>query len=73
MADMHLKAPANRVPVVVDEKCNACRRCVARNVCRTKAIMQIDPDEPPMIDPSRCFGCLVCVQECPAGAIVLPQ
>lgn len=72
MADMHLKAPVNRVPVVLDERCDSCKRCMARHVCRTKAIMQIDPGEPPVIDPARCFGCLVCIQECPSEAIALP-
>lgn len=73
MADMNLKAPANRVPIVVDELCKSCRRCVARNVCRTKAIIQLDPGEPPMIDAGRCFGCLACIPVCPGQAIVLPE
>ena len=72
MADMHLQAPVNRVPMVVHERCNACQRCTARRVCRTKAIVQLDPGEPPIIDPSRCFGCMNCLQQCPAGAIIIP-
>jgi len=72
MVDPHPKTPLNRIPFVMDTHCKACRRCVARSVCKTKAIIQIDPGEPPMIDASRCFGCLSCIQECPTGAIVLP-
>jgi len=64
------KAQVTAVPHVVDELCRACPQCVARTVCRTKAILRIDRDEPPFIDPSRCFGCQVCVAECPHGAIV---
>lgn len=64
------KAQVTAVPRVVDELCQVCPQCVARTVCRTKAIMRIDRDEPPIIDPSRCYGCQVCVAECPHGAIV---
>jgi MinD superfamily P-loop ATPase len=73
MVELHLKAPTNRVPLVQDDRCAGCRRCVARGVCRTKAIVQLDPGEPPMIDASRCYGCLVCITECPRGAISLPE
>lgn len=59
------------VPRVVDDLCLACRKCVARQECRTKALVQIDPGEPPMIDPARCFGCHTCLSSCPAGAIVI--
>ena len=65
------KAQPSAVPHVVDELCRACRKCVARTVCRSKAILQIDPGEPPFIDPSRCYGCQVCIPACPQGAIVL--
>lgn len=65
------KAPPGCVPHVVDERCNACLKCLARDLCRTKAILQIDPGEPPFIDGNRCFGCLACLPACPQGAIVL--
>jgi MinD superfamily P-loop ATPase len=64
------KAQATAVPRVIDGLCRACPKCVARKVCRTKAIVRIDQDEAPFIDPSRCYGCQVCVTECPFGAIV---
>jgi MinD superfamily P-loop ATPase len=65
------KAQVTSIPHVVDELCQACRKCAARSVCRTKAILQIDPGEPPFIDPSLCYGCRVCIPACPSGAIVL--
>jgi MinD superfamily P-loop ATPase len=65
------KAPPGSVPRVVDERCNVCRKCLARSVCRTKAILQIDAGEPPFIDGNRCFGCLACLPACPQDAIVL--
>ncbi len=65
------KAQASAIPHIVDELCLACRKCQARDVCRSKAILQIDPGEPPFIDPSRCYGCRACVPACPNGAIVL--
>jgi len=67
----HTKAQVTAIPHVVDEKCQACRKCLARKVCRTKAILQLDPGEPPFIDASLCYGCHVCIPTCPNGAIVL--
>lgn len=64
------KAQITTIPRVVDELCRVCARCPARSVCRSKAIMRIDPDEPPFIDPSRCYGCQICIAHCPHGAIV---
>jgi len=65
-----VKSQVTSVPHIVDEHCRACRKCVAREVCRTKAILQLDPGEPPFIDPSRCYGCRACIPACPNGAIV---
>ena len=67
----HTKAQVTAIPRVVDDRCQACRKCLARTVCRTKAILQIDRGEPPFIDPSRCYGCRACIPVCPAGAIVV--
>ena len=44
---------------------------MSRDVCRSKAILQIDLGEPPFIDPSRCYGCRACIPACPSGAIRL--
>ena len=65
------KAQTSTIPHIVDELCLACQKCQARDVCRTKAILQIDRDEPPFIDSSRCYGCRACISVCPAGAIVV--
>ena len=65
------KAQLSTIPHIVDELCLACRKCQAREVCRSKAILQIDRGEPPFVDPNRCYGCRACIPVCPAGAIVL--
>jgi MinD superfamily P-loop ATPase len=65
------KAQVTAIPHVDDEACLACRKCLARQVCRSKAILQLDRDEPPFIDASRCYGCLACIPACPNQAIVL--
>ncbi len=69
MSTWRWNAQEKDIPVVDLGRCRACRRCAARAVCRTKAIVQLDPGEAPMIDAGRCFGCLVCAPACPAGAI----
>lgn len=63
---------ARVVPRVLEERCRACRRCVARSECRSKALRQIDPGEPPVVDAGLCYGCHKCVLACPWEAIVLP-
>jgi Fe-S-cluster-containing hydrogenase component 2 len=65
----NVKAQVTAVPLVRDELCHACPKCVARKACRTKAIVRIDRGEPAFIDPSRCFGCRACIPACPFGAI----
>ena len=67
------KAQSVTIPYVDDTLCKACRKCVARAVCRSKAIIVLDPGEPPFIDASRCYGCQLCVTECPFGAIQVPK
>jgi Fe-S-cluster-containing hydrogenase component 2 len=54
---------------VDDERCQACRRCLAAKVCKIRAIVSLDPDEPPFIDVSRCYDCRLCIPACPFGAI----
>jgi Fe-S-cluster-containing hydrogenase component 2 len=53
--------------------CHACRRCLASQVCRMKAILQVDPDEPPYLEVERCRDCRVCMPACPFGAIVMAR
>jgi MinD superfamily P-loop ATPase len=67
------KTQVTAVPHVVDELCHACRKCLARTVCKSKAIVQLDPDEPPFIDASRCYGCHLCITTCPHEAIALDR
>ncbi|NLE76004.1 MAG: 4Fe-4S binding protein [Chloroflexi bacterium] len=66
------KAQAALIPVVDADRCRACRRCVARSVCRSKAILRIDREDPAFIDASLCYACHSCVPACPNGAIRLP-
>jgi len=63
------KAQATAVPRVDPGLCRVCPRCPAREVCRSKALLRIDRDEAPFIDPGRCYGCRACVVACPHGAI----
>ncbi len=63
---------ARVLPRVVEERCRACRKCVARSECRSKALRQIDRGEPPVVDVALCYGCHKCVPACPWGAIVVP-
>jgi MinD superfamily P-loop ATPase len=63
------KAQVTAVPRVDPDLCRACRRCLAREVCRSKALLRIDRDEPPFVDAGRCYGCRACVPACPHGAI----
>ncbi len=70
-ADLDLGSrPGNAGGLRVDEAlCRACRRCLARQACKVRAIVQIDPGEPPFVDGARCYGCRVCMPACPFGAI----
>jgi Fe-S-cluster-containing hydrogenase component 2 len=62
--------PAQSVAWVDASLCLACRYCDARHACTIKALMQIDPGEPPFVDVHRCMGCMDCVAACPFGAIL---
>jgi len=65
------KAQAQAVPYVDESICHACRKCPARAVCKSKALLQLDPGEPPFVDASRCYGCNLCIPACPFGALRL--
>lgn len=52
-----------------DEHCQACRRCLAAEACKVRAIVRLDADEPPFLDVSRCYDCRLCIPACPFGAI----
>jgi Fe-S-cluster-containing hydrogenase component 2 len=59
------------IPRVLQEQCRACRKCLARQFCRTKALLQVDPAEAPVVDAANCYGCHKCVPACPFGAITV--
>ena len=54
---------------VDDHLCRSCTKCPARAVCRTRALVQIERDDLPVVETARCRGCLVCMPACPYGAI----
>jgi MinD superfamily P-loop ATPase len=58
-------------PVIDWQLCQACNPCQAMLVCRTRAIVQIDPDESPFIELGRCSGCCACVLACSYQAIIM--
>jgi len=60
-----------RVPQVDDARCRVCSTCSAKAACRTKAMMVVDPGEPPYVDGSRCQGCRVCMPACPFSAVIV--
>jgi Fe-S-cluster-containing hydrogenase component 2 len=51
--------------------CRACERCQARAVCRTRAILQLEPADLPIVEADRCRGCLVCLAACPYRAVTV--
>jgi Fe-S-cluster-containing hydrogenase component 2 len=57
-------------PEIIWEICHNCSPCIAKTVCKTRALNQIDYDEPPYIDYSLCLKCAQCVHACRWGAIV---
>lgn len=66
-----ISATLSKASLHVDhDRCHACRLCMAQQVCKVKAIVRIDRDEPPFIDVHRCHGCMICSVECPFQAII---
>jgi len=67
------RAQVAAIPYVQEGKCLGCIPCQARLACKSKALIQIDGEDPPFVDASRCFGCHTCIVACPAEAISLPR
>ena len=65
------KAQVQAVPFVDTALCQACPKCPARVVCKSKALLHLDPGEQPYVDANRCYGCNICLPACPFGALRL--
>jgi len=53
--------------------CQACAACDAKAVCRMRAVVQLERGDLPVIESSRCRGCMICVPACPHGAVSAPD
>lgn len=53
-----------------DQLCRACRRCLAAEMCKVRAIVRLDAGEPPYLDIHRCYDCRLCIPVCPHGAVI---
>jgi Pyruvate/2-oxoacid:ferredoxin oxidoreductase delta subunit len=56
-------------PIINFLICQVCDPCESRLVCNTRAIVKLDPAEPPYIAVERCTGCAACVLACACSAI----
>ena len=62
---------ARKIMLEIDtDLCRVCKKCLAKAVCKGNAIRIIDRGEAPFLDMSRCWGCMLCIPECPFNAIV---
>jgi ferredoxin len=73
---MHPIHTTNFIPVIQEDVCNGCGRCV--NVCPVEAMTLVsanDPHRPKLrmakLDEDLCLGCGVCVHNCPTKGITL--
>lgn len=58
-----------KLTVVDYAKCNKCVKCTARKACPTKALFQVDSEEPASVNTALCYGCGKCTSECPYRAL----
>jgi Pyruvate/2-oxoacid:ferredoxin oxidoreductase delta subunit len=66
----------NFLPVMTDESCTGCSKCV--NVCPVEAMVLVSANDPhhpnrkkAIVIEDRCLGCGVCVRSCSNNSIVL--
>ncbi len=66
----------NFIPVISDELCNGCGKCV--NVCPVEAMTFVSANDPhhpsrkkAMLNEERCLGCGICVRNCATRGILL--
>ncbi len=66
----------NFIPVIIDEQCNGCGKCV--NVCPVEAMTLVSANDPhhpnrkkAVLNEERCLGCGVCVRSCLVKSILL--
>jgi len=66
----------NFIPVILDETCNGCSKCV--NVCPVEAMVLVSANDPQhpnrkkaWLNEERCLGCGVCVRSCASKSILL--
>lgn len=58
-------------PIMIDDdRCQVCDVCAAKQKCHGGAFRFIDKGEPPVLDLSHCWGCLLCIVACPHQAVV---
>ncbi len=58
--------------VLIDpSRCLKCDVCIASEVCPSRAIFRLDPEDPAIIDVKYCHGCGDCLKACPFNAILM--
>ncbi len=56
-------------PTINRQCCRACHACLSAAVCLPGAIQMTKAGEYPVIDVTRCSGCMLCVVVCPYDAV----
>ena len=57
-------------PLIIPDRCVACRPCAAEKVCQNHAFIRETPSDKPWIDFYACRGCMHCVVACEKRAIL---
>lgn len=48
-----------------------CESCAAAAACTRKLLVQEEPHQAPLMNPSLCKGCGDCIRACPLKAIII--